>query len=381
MDDLDIYEAPLKKARGRAKKGGSGGGSINLGNLDSGPSPISSGGGGGPPSRGGPPSGGGGPVFKAFFDLLLYTRPGFQDITFRNFHPIFLVDYIPNEKVKFSFEVRTNPRFYELDYSISKSFTLRLGRIWIPFDDMDPHNNFGGVMNTSEFRSPGGAAFLPDIWADFGVGARTSLIDTARLGVFADLYVVIGFGQNGGIDPLGSGSPYPFFSQPTAITAADNNTDKSIGGRIQLKLGGMLSIGGSIYRGRYTNETEEPADVMMSGIDTQLRLFTGTTIRIGFVYMKVDLLADGENAFMERGGLYAEFMQRLRRKIKIYGMAGVLQGDHRSEDANDRTLLGVKIAYEINDYMQLSLLHFKDVQEIPGKTGTEFTGLRYTIRM
>lgn len=325
------------------------------------------------------PSGGGGPLFKAYFDLLLINRPGIQTFTFRNFHPIFLADYVPNSKVRFSFEVSGNPRFYELAYDVTDKLTLRLGKIAIPFDEMSPHNTFGGFMNASEHRDPAGVAFLPDIWADLGVGARYTLVEKKEITLISQIYVVNGFGT-GVLDPV-SGSPnYPNFGGSTTIGAADNNKDKAFGGRIQMILANVLSLGASAYWGGYMGENDESARILLVGLDTQLKMIPGTEFKAGFLYGKIGLIG-ASDPFFEKGGLYGELIQTLKKDWKASLRGGIVQADNRVADVNDRTVVGLKVSHDFTDFLQVSLEHHRDIKDIPGKLAKQFTGLRFVVML
>ena len=114
---------------------------------------------------------GGEKIFKVFFDLALYSRPGVTPLSFGNFHSYVFLDILPRENIQFSFDLasaRGSPSFYELDWQIAPWVQLRAGKIWIPFDDMSPHNLFGGRINVSTLAPPGGEPFLPSLWTDLG---------------------------------------------------------------------------------------------------------------------------------------------------------------------------------------------------------------------
>ena len=70
-----------------------------------------------------------------------------------------------------------------------------------------------------------------------------------------------------------------------------------------------------------------------------------------------------------------------QQKWKVYLRGGIVQADHRVEDVNDKTVVGVKISYDINDFLQTSLEYHRDIQDVPGKTAKEFTGARFVITL
>ena len=117
---------------------------------------------------------------------------------------------MPNADITFSSEIRALPRFYELSWKVGKRNTLRLGKIWIPFDNTHPHQTFGGIMNTNEFNET--SQFMPDLWADMGIGLKFRLVDRPGLKMDADVYLVNGFGDAGAAsDPLSDSTTYPNF--------------------------------------------------------------------------------------------------------------------------------------------------------------------------
>ena len=187
-----------------------------------------------------------GPVFKILFDLLLDYRPGISPLMFDNYHSFVLADVFPRPDLHFMFEVNPAPRFYELDYQATSRLTIRGGRIFIPFDELDPHNSFGGRYNTSLVAQPGGAAFLPDIWADYGLGLKYQIADSKELSLVTDFYVTNGFGS-GGTDPYPGSSVkyYPSFSNILGAPGSPSTTnDKAFGARLHANILGTLGVGG-----------------------------------------------------------------------------------------------------------------------------------------
>lgn len=316
------------------------------------------------------------PMFKILFDLLLHLRPGVSSWTFDNYHGLFLVDFMPKPEIQFSFEVNPSPRYYEFDYQISKAWQLRLGRIWIPFDDMNPHNTFGGLINTSKMRDSRAAAFLPDIWADLGVGAKWKPIDTTSLTLTAHLYVVNGF-QAGGTDPTGQVTAYPNFGGATGI---DNNTDKSVGARVHFLLNQTFGIGTSFYTGRYTDQGDEAKRLSLFGVDGSVRLTTGTTLKGGYTYQKVELPSSAGKPDYLRGGAYVEAHQRIQKNYIVGGRFGVQQGDDRVTDLNDQTWATGRVGYE-TDIWQLYLIYARDLNDTPDKAYKEYTAGRFVVTL
>lgn len=316
------------------------------------------------------------PMFKILFDLLLHYRAGISPWTFDNYHGLLLIDFVPKPDIQFSFEVNPAPRYYEFDYQVSPSLQIRAGRIWIPFDDMNPHNTFGGFMNTSKMRAPTASTFLPDIWAELGVGMKYTLVDTSAMQVTSHLYIVNGFGA-GGTDPLKQVTSYPNFAGSSTI---DNNNDKAVGTRIHFNFAKTFGIGASIYTCNYTNQGEEAKRLYLLGIDSQLRLLSQTTFRFGYTYQKVELLPTAAKTSYLRGGLYVDGMQRFGRNY-VFGLrAGVQQDDDRITDLNDQTWVGGRVGYE-TDIWQLYLIYMRDINGTPDKILREYEALRFVVTL
>lgn len=306
-------------------------------------------------------------------------RPGINPLTFDNYHTAFLVDYIPNPDLQFSVGVAPPlivPRFYELDYNISRRVQLRVGRIWVPFDQINPHNTFGGLWNTSTLRADNQEAFLPDIWADLGLGFKFTLADSPSLNVIAHLYVVNGF-QSGGTDPLAESTTYPDFE--TLPNAADNNTDKAFGGRIHMDVANVFGLGASVYSGAYSDEGTEANRILMLGADTQIRPTKSTEIRAGYALMNVDLRGGITRQSYLRGGVYGELRQRIGSRWQLVARGGLTQNDNGVSDRNDRTLVGGRIECRISPNLTLIGEHHRDINPTPDKVNLSYTAARLSI--
>jgi hypothetical protein len=312
------------------------------------------------------------PNFHVYFDLNLIHRPGVTDLTFDAFHTFLLFELAPTPEFQFSFDVNPSPRYFELDYQITKSLTFRAGKIWIPFDDMAPHNIFGGRVNVSRLTL--GAAYLPDLWTDLGVGLKWQIVDASQFNLLSHLYVVNGF-RSGGTDPLDPLASYPSFSD--LAIAADNNAGKSIGGRVQATLFRKIGLGASVYSGQWSDGDSAPKGLLIFGSEAQFR-FAATEIRLGMSGMSAEITGDSFN----RGGLYGEIGQRFgsNRQFKILLRGGSLQLDDRVIDINDRTLVGGTILYQPGP-IQISLEHSRDINTGVTKIDTQFTSLRLVVAL
>lgn len=323
-----------------------------------------------------PPSG---VKLKGYFDLALTYRPGASPFSFDNFHSVFLLDFIPSPELQFGvgFAAPTfSPQYYEMTYEVAPRWHLRFGRIPIPFDLMSPHNTFGGFVNTSRVRAPNQEAFLPDIWADLGAGVRWVAIDTPELRLEPQLYLVNGF-QDGGIDPRAESVSYPDFE--TIPNAADNNDDKSIGGRVHAKFHGRWGAGLSFYTGRWSDSGEPSGRIFMLGLDAQAKLTSRFEFRTGYAFMNVGLPLSASRQSFQRGGLYGEGIYRLHEKLQGTLRGGIQQNDSGVADVNDRAVFGFKIDWFFNPMFLFSFQYYRDFRAEPGKNNLDFAAIRAAL--
>jgi hypothetical protein len=319
---------------------------------------------------------GGEKLFKVFFDLVLYSRPGVTDLSFGNFHSYVFLDILPRENVQFSFDLasaRGSPSFYELDWQMTSWFQLRLGKIWIPFDDMSPHNLFGGRVNVSTLAPQGAAPFLPNLWTDLGVGAKLKMIDSTAVELDSYLYAVNGFNAEGS-DPVNTGAPYPSFADVGLGDTRDNNQDKALGARAHLTIGRRFGLGTSFYTGRWSDQDDTPQRVNIFGVDMQLFL-KSAEVRAGIITMRADVLADT----ITRGGAYGELGIPIS-KVKWLIRGGTRQQDDRVKDVTDQTIIGTSVIYRY-DFMQLSFEYSRDIKNRELKAGKDFIGTRAVFEL
>lgn len=301
------------------------------------------------------------PSFRVYFDFDLVSRPGVEDLSFDNYHSFLFFELSPTPDISFSFDVNPTPRYYELDYQLSKKIQLRFGKIWIPFDDLYPHNIYGGRVNVTRIAQ--GPAFLPDIWTEMGIGLKFNLIDKKSLQIDGNLYVVNGFGD-GGKDPLGVSANYPNFSD-TSVTASDNNSDKAIGARLHALFGNRFGLGVSAYRGRWSSTADAPEALTLYGADMQLKFGSTFEFRAGVIVMKVGL-STGD---FVRGGYYGEIGKRFGKNDmwKWLFRTGQIQNDDRVIAKTDQKIVGLTLLVQPN-ILQYSLEYSRDIQQLAIKT-------------
>jgi hypothetical protein len=328
------------------------------------------------------------PTFKVYFDFDVVSRPGQEPFSFKNYHSYLFFELIPTPTIQFSFDVEPSPKYYELDLQATPKLQVRIGKIWIPFDDLSPHNIFGGRVNTSYLATNTlGNVFLPDIWADLGVGIKYNLIDTRLLSVDLHLYVVNGFGS-GGNDPFGSASaPYPNFAVTGQLAGTpDNNSDKAIGGRVHATFLSGLSLGASFYTGRWTNDTgpsAEPSErVNILGLDAQLRI-NRAELRTGLAYMNCGLVpgtdTTGATSF-SRAGAYVEGGLKFgpKQDWKVLARTGDVQLDSRGDLPSDQIIAGGTLLYKPG-LIEYSVEFSHDLLDRPGKLSYNYFAGRVIV--
>jgi hypothetical protein len=321
------------------------------------------------------------PVFKTYFDLNFVSRPGpnsgRNDLTFDNYHSFLFVEITPSPDIQFSFDVGLSPKFFELDLQAMPRLQVRLGKIWIPFDDISsqsPHTIFGGRANISKI-APSQLTFLPEVWADLGVGLRYQIVDTSSLKLEGHAYAVNGIPE-GGTDPLGVSPNYPTFVTP--VIAADNNRNKALGGRVHATLFNRFGLGASGYYGRWTNQDSTPAGITLLGVDGQVWL-GNTEFRMGVATMKVGMPVGYGKGF-SRGGYYGEVGQKLgaAKKWKVLARGGSIQLDDRAISVTDQKIVGAAILFRPN-MLQYSIEHSRDLKTVVGKNNYSYTAARIVM--
>lgn len=334
-----------------------------------------------PVSSGSEASHGSGLHFSLYFDFWIKSQPGARNaqgsgFTFDNIHNFFLVEVSPSPDIQFSAEIQPSPRYFELDYQLTRWLQLRLGKIWIPFDQMSPHNLFGGRMNATDLRVNGEAAYLPDIWAELGVGFKFNVFERENFSLISHLYLVNGF-TGGGTDPIsGAAAIYPSFSE-SGVRVDDNNRNKAFGGRVHALLYRTVGIGMSFYTGQYSDKDQVPLSLTLYGFDTQLH-FDRLEFRFGFTNGDVDLVnTTAGGSTYSRPAYYLESSYKLgeKRDWKVLLITGGVNNDNRISDVNDQTILGGKILYRPNN-IEWGLQYSRDLKELAAKGNKSLFALR-----
>lgn len=321
------------------------------------------------------------PNFRFYFDFWLISRPGVTDLSFQNVHSISMVEISPKPNLTFGFELRPDPRYYEIAIQLNRRAKVKLGRIWVPFDDMNPHNNFGGRVNTQQLIS-GDTLFLPNIWTDLGVSFEYKILETSKIDFGAVLYVLNGF-KSTTSGPRTGDTLYPSFTDAGTggFTEKDNNKDKAIGARAQLGLGTMFSFGASGYMQRYTADDETDLGMLLFGLDARAKI-NRFEFRAGYLAGTFDVLNSDVVMSAKKGGAYGEAWYRWGRseQWRFVARAGVLQPDNRVITVNDQMAAGVGIFYR-PDFIQYSIEHSRDLKSDVPRVNDQITWARVAISL
>jgi hypothetical protein len=308
-------------------------------------------------------------------DVLWHSPPDPQMNLFNNLHADLYVDLFPVSGVKLLFEVSPNSRLYELDWRLSRKWELRLGRIWIPFDDMGPARPFGGLFTRSEFTTHETPAFLPDLWSDLGIAARVILSDDEEESSDAQFYFVNGF-QDSGLDPLRQSPSYPSFG-PGSSSNSDNNSDKAFGGRVQLTFKKRTTLGLSVYTGLYTSRQFDSARVTALGLHGSWKIGDTWRLRTGYAVMFIGLPSGSATTGFKRAGAHFSLQKEWSDQFRIMAGGSILQPDDRVVDLSDRFLLGLVASYFPLQNIELSGIFSRDMNKTAGKTQFNAFGLRF----
>jgi hypothetical protein len=309
--------------------------------------------------------------------VLWHYPPSPQFLNFNNIHADIFVDLFALPEVQFLFEVSPTSRLYELDWKIHPEIELRVGRIWIPFDDMGPTRPYGGLISRSELAPSHIPTFLPDLWTDLGVAVRVILSQTETETSDVQLYLVNGF-QDDGIDPFQQVASYPGFG-PGSNSTTDNNNDKAIGARLRLILDRSISYGFSAYTGQYTGRNFESSRVSVFGIDSQVKLGDTWKVKGGYAVMLVGLISGSAYANYVRGGAHFSILKQVNDNFKVTLSGSAFQTDDRLVDASDRVLAGLTFSYLPQPNMELSGIFSRDFNKVLAKTQYNAIGLRYLM--
>jgi hypothetical protein len=275
-------------------------------------------------------------------------------LSFETYHMLFFFQSRPRKEFEFQTQLSPTPNFFEVGFWLGPKTKFRLGKIFIPFESRSPHVTYGGRVNTSATAHPGTEAFLPDYWAEYGLGFETTLFEDQDFRLNLDAVLVNGL-REGGTDPNATTSlpSYPSFSDSSLLLVPDNNSDKAIGGRVEAKIFDAVTVGAATYRCRYTNEGNLYRSLWIYGADVGINI-EGLILRAGYIGMEVGLVSPGTR--MLRGGVFAELGGQFG-KWRALARTGTYQSDSRVHTPGDQQLVGVSFRYQAHPFFISASYH------------------------
>ncbi|MBX2819918.1 MAG: hypothetical protein KTR29_09570 [Rhodothermaceae bacterium] len=110
-----------------------------------------------------------------------------RESRFRNYHRFLFLKVTPTEKLTLDAEV-LDLTYYEMAYQLSPRFTLRAGKMWVPFGSTPFHHYYGGRQG-----DPFDGLLLPNVWSEFGAGIEGDLLDLDQVSLDGNIYTIRGF--------------------------------------------------------------------------------------------------------------------------------------------------------------------------------------------
>jgi hypothetical protein len=184
--------------------------------------------------------------FDVNFEVLNPTMSeALQQRQIRNYHKFLFLKVTPTNRLTLDAEV-LDLSYYEMGYRLADRWTLRAGKIWVPFGATPFHHYYGGVQG-----DPFTGLLLPNVWSEFGGSLEGELVAADRWSLGGDLYVIRGF-QNelGRVIDLTSGGSDDLFA---------------CGARGRLGLGPRIQAWGSILYNEFGAEGAEGQLLLWGG--------------------------------------------------------------------------------------------------------------------
>ena len=159
-----------------------------------------------------------------------------RDRRFRNYHRFLFLKVTPTEQLTLDAEV-LDLTYYEMAYQISDKWSIRAGKIWVPFGATPFHHYYGGRQG-----DPFDGLLLPNVWSEFGAGLEGSLLRADNITLDGNIYTIRGFDA-----PLGD-----------VVDFTNGGADDvfAFGGRTHLTIGTKISIWGSILYNQFGQDDE-----------------------------------------------------------------------------------------------------------------------------
>lgn len=286
---------------------------------------------GGPPGR---PRGGGAAGdlgYKLIVDLLLRWQIGTQQASFYPNHTLVILMLNVTEKVSLQLNIAPDPAFFELAFALTPTFTIRAGKILVPFGTNNFHHIIGGRVDQQ-------SQFLPETWGDYGIAVNHLLIDSRYLSLEYDAYVVNGFG----------GTNAPIIS---AGTVNDNNFGKGLGGRVIATLPKGIRLIGSVYHSLWNVDNNRGALFYAAGASIpvgaiDLPLLNRVGLRGEWSRGELQTLDDLDNIQQgitkfayAKAGFFGELTIRIHDMVALRIRTGFLNPDNTVTNVDDVAVL------------------------------------------
>ena len=227
------------------------------------------------------------------------SRSG-QTQRLRNYHKFLFLKVTPTDRITLDAEV-LDLTYYEIAYELTSRFSLRAGRIWVPFGATPFHHYYGGVQG-----DPFNGLFLPNVWSEFGVSASGTLLNSGLFTLEGDLYSIRGFDSD-----LGN---------VISFTAGGSDDIFAAGARTRLGIGTKISLWGSVLYNQFGPDNEGQlllwgGDLLLDYGLLDLPFLRDLRLRAAFARAEVqdELLVDPDNnadSWYFRYGDYAEISYR-----------------------------------------------------------------------
>ena len=171
-----------------------------------------------------------------------------RDRRFRNYHRFLFLKVTPTDKLTLDAEV-LDLTYYEMAYKIANRWTIRAGKIWVPFGSTPFHHYYGGRQG-----DPFDGLLLPNVWSEFGAGIEGPLFQSDNVSLEGNVYTIRGFDA-----PLGDVLDF---------TKGGADDVFAFGGRTYLMIGSKISVWGSILYNQFGQDDD--GQVLLWGGDVLL---------------------------------------------------------------------------------------------------------------
>jgi len=263
---------------------------------------------------------------KLFADLLADYRVGQRKFVFRPNHNYILVQGSLKDDIAVMLHISDDPVLFELSWNVTPRFSLRAGKLLLPFGTNEFHHIIGGRVDEQSL-------FLPETWGDFGVGLSHLLYDGEILSLEYAAVAVNGF----------EGTDRPLLG---AGDAADNNLGKGLGLRLKAGLFGKLLVTASAYYDLW--DAKDKYAVLFYSVGAELRpglidvpVLRRVRLRGEWARGEIQLpTANVQHGLLSRyavgrGGYYAEALIPVSESVSFRARAGRVNPDNTVHDEGD----------------------------------------------